>query len=267
MLLKDKVVIVSGIGPGLGIKLATEAAREGARAVVCAARTAEKLDAAEAAIRELGAVAAHCSVLKVPTDITDDAQCARLADATVRQFGRIDALINSAFEHGSFAPVSGGDLSGWLKIYNTNVVGTLQLSQQVIRYMKENDPVGGAIVMINTMATRKPYPGEGGYAASKGAQEVAVRYLAQEVGKYGIRVNSAFMGWMWGVPVQQGIGMMAKMQKTGEEEVLKKIVANIPLGRMSTDDDCARAALMLVSDYAKAITGACLDINGGEYMR
>jgi NAD(P)-dependent dehydrogenase (short-subunit alcohol dehydrogenase family) len=132
--------------------------------------------------------------------------------------------------------------------------------------MKESGH-GGAIVMINTMATRKPYHGEGGYAASKGAQEVAVKYLAKEVGKYGIRVNSAFMGWMWGVPVQQGIKMMAKMQKTSEDEVLKQIVANIPLGRMSTDDDCARAALMLASDYARAITGACLDINGGEFMR
>ena len=267
MLLRDKVVIVSGIGPGLGIKLAVEAAREGARAVVCAARTAEKLDVAEAAIRAIGDSGATCAVLKVPTDITDDAQCAHLADETVRRFGRIDALINSAFEHGAFAPVSGGDLSGWLKIYNTNVVGTLQLTQHAIRHMKENDPAGGAIVMINTMATRKPYPGEGGYAASKGAQEVAVKYLAQEVGKYGIRVNSAFMGWMWGVPVQQGIAAMAKMRKTGEDEVLNGIVANIPLGRMSTDDDCARAALMLVSDYARAITGACLDVNGGEYLR
>ena len=88
----------------------------------------------------------------------------------------------------------------------------------------------------------------------------------EEVGKYGIRVNSAFMGWMWGAPVQQGIKMMAMMQKTSEEEVLKQIVANIPLGRMCCDDECARAALMLVSDYAKAITGACLDVNGGEYL-
>jgi NAD(P)-dependent dehydrogenase (short-subunit alcohol dehydrogenase family) len=261
MLLKDKVVIVSGIGPGLGIKLAAEAAREGARAVVCAARTPEKLDDAEAAIRAIGA---GCAVLKVPTDITDPAQCAHLADETVKHFGRIDALINSAFEHGAFAPVASGDLSGWLKIFNTNVIGTLQLSQQVIGHMKKGG--GGAIVMINTMATRKPYHGEGSYAASKGAQEVAVKYLAKEVGKYGIRVNSAFMGWMWGAPVQQGIKMMAMMQKTSEEEVLKQIVANIPLGRICSDDECARAALMLVSDYAKPITGACLDVNGGEYL-
>jgi len=262
MLLKDKVVIVSGIGPGLGAKLAVEAAREGARALVCAARTPEKLDAAEAAIHELGVA---CEVLKLPTDITDPAQCTRLADEAVKRFGRIDALVNSAYEHGAFEPVESADLDGWMKIFNTNIIGTMRLTQEVIRHMKQQG--GGAIVMINTMATRKPFPGEGAYAASKGAQEVAVKYLAKEVGKYGIRVNSAFMGWMWGVPVQQGIKMMARQQKRTEQEVLASVEANIPLGKMTTDDDCARAALMLVSDYARAVTGACLDANGGEFMR
>lgn len=267
MLLKDKVVIVSGIGPGLGIKLAVEAARAGARGVVCAARTPEKLDAAEAAIRALGDVAGQCAVLKVPTDINDAAQCKRLVEETVRRYSRIDALVNSAYEHGAFEPVAKGDLDGWAKIFNTNVVGTMRLTQAVVAQMKQQDGDGGAIVMINTMATRKPYPGEGAYAASKAAQETASRYLAQEVGRYGIRVNSVFMGWMWGVPVQQGIRMMAKQQGRSEEEVLAAVEANIPLGKMTTDDDCARAALMLVSDYARAVTGACLDANGGEFMR
>jgi NAD(P)-dependent dehydrogenase (short-subunit alcohol dehydrogenase family) len=81
MLLKDKVVIVSGIGPGLGVKLAVEAAREGARAVVASARTTEKLDDAESRIRALGTA---CRVLKVPCDITDAAQCHQVAERTVR---------------------------------------------------------------------------------------------------------------------------------------------------------------------------------------
>ena len=266
MLLKNKVVIVSGIGPGLGIKLAVEAARAGARAVVCGARTKARLDAAEAAIRALGKATAQCEIMKQPTDINDEAQCAALADAVAQRFGRIDVLFNSAFEHGRFAPLETGDLSGWLAVYQTNVVGSLQLSQQVIRHMKTNDPPGGAIVMINTMATRKPYPGEAGYAASKGAQAVAVKYLAQEVGRYGIRVNSAFMGWMWGVPVQQGLQAMARQQQCSVDALRARIEANIPLGGMATDDDCARAALLLASDYARAITGACLDVNGGEYL-
>src|SRR6516225_716972 len=99
MLLKDKVVLVSGIGPGLGVKLAVEAAREGARGVVLAARTSAKLDDAQERIEALGT---DCQVLKVVTDIADRAQCRRLAAKAVEHFGRIDALLNSAFSHGTF---------------------------------------------------------------------------------------------------------------------------------------------------------------------
>ena len=76
MLLKDKIVVVSGIGPGLGVKLAIEAAREGAAGVVAAARSAEKLADAEARVK---AVNPNCKVLKVVTDITKVADCERLA--------------------------------------------------------------------------------------------------------------------------------------------------------------------------------------------
>ncbi|XXA07249.1 SDR family NAD(P)-dependent oxidoreductase [Paraburkholderia sp. A3BS-1L] len=134
MLLNNKVVIVSGIGPGLGMKLAVEAAREGARAVVLAARTAAKLDVAEARIRELNV---DCEVFKCVTDITDRAQCSTLAEATVARFGRIDALVNSAFVHGNFPePVDGADLDGWRAVFDTNLVGTMTITQEVVARMK-----------------------------------------------------------------------------------------------------------------------------------
>ncbi|MFD2272718.1 SDR family oxidoreductase [Undibacterium arcticum] len=120
--------------------------------------------------------------------------------------------------------------------------------------------------MINTQATRNPFPGEGGYAASKGALAVAVKYLAKELGPHGIRANSVYMGWMWGAPVQGYIQQMAAEHNLPEEQLVAPIAANIALGRLPTDDDCAKAALFLVSDYANAITGAALDANGGEFM-
>ena len=109
MLLQDKVVIVSGIGPGLGQELAVLAAAEGAAAVVLAARTPAKLEQAERAIEALGL---DTSVLKVATDIADSAQCQALADATVQAFGRIDVLFNSAFDPGSFEPIEQANLDG-----------------------------------------------------------------------------------------------------------------------------------------------------------
>lgn len=265
MLLKEKVVIVSGVGPGLGGTLALNAAREGARAVVLAARTEEKLLETEKQVRELDT---GCATLTVRTDVCQRDQCDALADATVDSFGRIDALINSAFYHGKFEPVESADLDDWRTIMDTNLLGTMNISQAVIPSMKAQR--AGAMVMINTMAVRRPFVlpigGESGYAASKAALATAVKYLAEELGRFGIRVNSAHMGWIWGKPVQDYVRHSAAQQGVPEQQIIDAITVGIPLGRVSTGDDCANAALFLVSDYAAAITGASLDVNGGEFM-
>jgi NAD(P)-dependent dehydrogenase (short-subunit alcohol dehydrogenase family) len=262
MLLKDKVVVVSGIGPGLGIKLAIEAAREGAAGVVAAARTAAKLEEAEAKIRELGV---KTPVLKVVTDITKDADCANLVKAAVEKFGRIDGLVNSAYFHGDMDYASTAKLDSWLPTLETNLLGTLRLTQAVVPQMKEQKK--GAIVMINTMAARVVPPlGEAGYASSKGALAVASKFLAKELGPSGIRVNTVHMGWMWGAPVEGY--MQWQSQETGVpvEKMKQQIASQIPIGRIPPDEECARAALFFISDYASVVTGATLDVNGGHYM-
>lgn len=262
MLLNNKVVIVSGIGPGLGVKLAVEAAREGARAVIVAARSADKLDDAE---QRIAAVNPACQVFKHVTDITDRAQCQALAAASIQAFGRIDALINSAFVHGDMDYVSSARLDDWAAVFNTNLIGTLKLTQAVLPQMKTQR--SGAIVMINTMATRQVPPlGEAGYAASKAALANAAKFLAKEVGPDNIRVNSIHMGWMWGAPVQGYFEWQAREQQVPVETLTQPIINSIPLRRIPTDTECARAALFLASDYASAITGASLDANGGAFM-
>ncbi|MDR3419326.1 MAG: SDR family oxidoreductase [Nevskia sp.] len=262
MLLKDKVVIISGIGPGLGIKLAVEAAREGAASVVAAARTTAKLDEAEIRIREAGG---KCPVLKCVTDITDRGQCEALAKAAIAKFGRIDALVNSAYFHGEMDYASTANLESWHAVMDTNLLGTLKLTQAVIPYMKERKR--GAIVMINTMAARVVPPlGEAGYAASKGALAVASKFLAKELGPHGIRVNSVHMGWMWGAPVEGYMNWQAKETGVPVEKLVERIASQIPIGRIPPDEECARAALFMVSDYASVVTGATLDVNGGHYM-
>jgi NAD(P)-dependent dehydrogenase (short-subunit alcohol dehydrogenase family) len=260
MLLKNKVVIVSGIGPGLGIELALLAAKEGANIAICA-RTASKLDDAE---REVDALGLGTEVLKVPTDISDREQCSELVRRTVERFGRIDVLINSAYVGGKFEPIETADLDDWRATMDINFFGTMALTQGVIPQMKSQG--GGAIVMINTMVTRVPMPWQGGYGASKGALRVATSHLAKELGGYGIRVNSAFMGWMWGPPVEGYLKHAAKEQGTTVEALRREIAKNIPLGDIPDDADCAKAAIFLASDYSCAMTGACLDVNGGEYL-
>lgn len=261
MLLRDKILIISGIGPGLGVKLAVEAAREGAAAVAISARTADKLDDAERRILE---VQPACKVLKQATDVRDAEQCQRLAQMAHERFGRIDGLVNSAFFWGSPAAADAADLEGWKAVYDTNLIGTMQMTQAVVPAMKAGG--GGAIVNISTMATLKPHTGEAGYAASKGALNVVTKYLATELGPSNIRVNVVRMGWMYGTPVKQHIHYAAKAQGVPEQQIYDSIAASVPLRRLVTDDECARAALFLVSDYASAITGATLDANGGEAM-
>lgn len=262
MLMKDKVVIISGIGPGLGIELALLAAREGAKAVALAARTASKLSDASQQIAALGL---GTQTLEVVTDIAKPEDCKNLIEKTVAAFGCVDALINSAYIPGKFGSWEKWDFDDWRKTMDVNVFGSLNLSREAARVMKDQ-PERGAIVMVNSMVTKNVISAQGGYATSKGALATATRALASELAPLGIRVNSCFMGWMWGANVKGFVEGMAAKSGVDASVVKKGFEKNIPLGEMPTDKECAKGCMFLVSDYAKVITGASLDINGGEYM-
>jgi len=261
MMLENKVVIVSGIGPGLGQELSTLAAKEGASAVVLAARTQKKLDVAEAEINALGL---GTDVLKVSTDISSNEQCLALAAQVAEKFGRIDVLFNSAYDPGSFAPIEHADLAGWRRAMDVNFFGTMQLTQACIPTMKKSG--GGSIVMIATMVEHKPMATQGGYGASKSALRSATKHLALELGGYNIRVNSCHMGWMWGPNVEAYFSWQAQQTGKSQEELIGEITRNIPLGIIPDDGDCAKAAVFFASDYSRVVTGASLDVNGGEFM-
>ena len=109
-------------------------------------------------------------------------------------------------------------------------------------------------------------PYQGGYSVSKSALTAATAQLALELGVSKIRVNSAYMGWMWGPPVENYLIDAAARQGTTVEALAATIAKSIPLGRIPDDAECAKAALFLVSDYAGAVTGAALDVNGGEFL-
>lgn len=258
MLLENKVVIVTGIGPGLGQELAFGAAREGAK-VVLAARTRGFLEEVAGKIEADGGQA-----MVVPTDVSRRDDCEALVAGAVERFGRIDALINSAYTPGSFTPFEKADLDDWRGTMDVNCFGSLLLTQLVVPQMREQG--GGAVVMVNTMVQKKPLPLQGGYATSKGALSTAAKILAKELGAHGIRVNSVCMGWMWGPPVQGYVAGMARHRGVPEETVVGEIVEDIPIGVIPDDADCANACLFLASDHARVITGASLDVNGGEFM-
>jgi len=138
------------------------------------------------------------------------------------------------------------------------------LVQAVLPHMKHRR--GGAIVNVNSQVVHKPLAGQGGYACSKAALACATSYLALECGKYGIRFNSVFLGWMWGPAVAGYFEGMAKELKTTVQALKQNVTDGIALGIIPEDRECAKSVLYLISDYASVVTGASLDVNGGEYL-
>jgi NAD(P)-dependent dehydrogenase (short-subunit alcohol dehydrogenase family) len=257
-LLDGKVAIVSGIGPGLGIELARAFAREGAD-VALGARTESALKEAAGEVEGFGRRAYWKR-----TDITVPDDCRALVEGTIAALGRVDVLANNAFAYPPFVLVEDADLTMWQQTFDVNLFGTLNMCQAVIPPMKAQG--GGAIVNVNSMIQKKLLPFQAGYAASKGALAAATRGLATELGQYGIRVNQTYMGWMWGPPVEGFVNGQAEALGVPKEEVIAGITKDIPLGIIPDDADCANAVVFLASDLARVITGAGLDVNGGEWM-
>ena len=147
-----------------------------------------------------------------------------------------------------------------MKAMNVNALGGLRMAQAVIPTMKAQ--ASGSIVNISTLATRKPFPGEGGYAMAKSALAQMTRHMAVELGGTGIRINTTLMGWLDGVPLQSFFAGMGE----GGEAFRKQRESEIPVGHIPPDKDCAKAVYFLLSDYASEITGASLDVNGGDWV-
>ncbi len=257
MLLEGKTVIISGVGPGMGQSMAKIAAREGAK-VGLGARNKNYLDGVVKDIEAAGG-----NAVAVATDITKSDNCETLAKTVFDRFGSVDGLVNSAYLHGSWATTDKADPAEWAEIYDVNCTGALRMSQAVIPYMKEGG--GGAIVNVSTLATVNPFPGEAAYAASKGALGALTKHMAKDLGGFNIRVNACRMGWIGGAPVYGYIDAQVAAG-ADRDAVIEEITGRIPLGIIPPEEDCAKSVLYFVSDYAKVVTGATLDVNGGQYM-
>jgi len=258
MMLKDKVIIVSGIGAGLGIELARLAAREGAK-VAMSCRTESFLKESEAELKAMGA-----DVIAQPCDIGKEEDCIALAKAVTDRWGRIDGLVNNGTRTLPFELFEKVDLEEWQACHTITLFGALRMSQACVPGMKAAG--GGAIVNVSSMAHKKPLPMQGAYASAKAGLEGATHHLALELGKYNIRVNTARMGWMDGPPVDAYLAGVAQMKGITEDEVRQPIIDGIALGRIPDDADCAKAVMFLCTDWACVVSGAALDINGGEWM-
>jgi NAD(P)-dependent dehydrogenase (short-subunit alcohol dehydrogenase family) len=254
MILKDKVIIITGAGPGMGQAMCRGAAAEGAKVVV----SARSVDAITALAAEINAAGGEA--IAVPCDVAQTDQCHALAKAAIDQWGRIDGLVHSAYYHPDWGSLIDHSIDQVLKALDVIAVGGLRMAQAVVPQMKAQG--SGSIVNISTLATRKPMPGEGGYAMAKGAVNQLTRQLAIELAGTGIRANTALMGWMDGVPLNQ----FFSAQGEAGAAFRAQRASEIPIGHIPPDKDCAKTVYFLLSDYASEVTGAMLDVNGGDWV-
>ena len=243
--LSGKTAIVTGAGRGIGRVIAIGLAESGANVVLCS-RTKAEIDVVADEIRNKGGTA-----LSVATDLTVHEQLENLVDAAVKEFGRVDILVNNAarsFLRGLL------DLreDGWDKCFNTNVKAVWLLSRLVARRMIEQKY--GRIINITTVGAEKAESGMAAYGCSKAALKHLTRCMAREWAPFGINVNAVAPGFtrtdfskpIWSSP-----------------DVERLICQAIPKGRIAEPEDVVGAVLFLASGAANYITGDTLYVDGG----
>jgi NAD(P)-dependent dehydrogenase (short-subunit alcohol dehydrogenase family) len=250
--------VVSGVGPGLGRDVALGLATEGAD-VVLAARRPEKLAEVAKEVTALGRRA-----LEVPCDITDADACAAVARQAMDELGRVDVLVNNAFEGGNHRSFMDSDLDDWRQSMDVNLFGTLTMTKALVPALSASGD--GRIVMVNTMSTQRIKPKYGAYAASKGALATATRTLALELGPLGIRVNGIHPGYIYGDSVEWYLNYQAEKRGVTFQEVYDELAAETCLGYLPPSAEIAGAVVFFASPLAKPITGQALAVNGGHWI-
>lgn len=259
MLLQDKVAVLSGVGEGLGRAAAHLFAQEGC-AVVLVARSAERIRSIAQEVERQGGRA-----IAVPGDVTRGEDCRHIADIAKERFGGTDILVNIAFVLGQTGLLMDTQLEDdhWSDPFEICVKGSLRLTKALLPQIEARK---GAVVMVNTVSTRTYHPQVGVYAIAKGALQTASRMLAEELGPKGVRLNTVTPGYIDGPPLEGAFALWAKQAGSSPQEIREQITAKLPLKYIPTSLDVAHAVLFLASDRARGITGATLDVNGGEYI-
>ena len=255
-LLKDKVIVLSGVGPGLGRALGEEAARMGAD-LVLVSRTASRLEKMATVVESFGRRA-----VVVPTDITDEASRRALVEKSLEAFGRVDCLLNNAFAIPPMDPITQIKPEDLAKANETNVFAPLRLSALFADALSASR---GSIVMLNSCVSFSSQPEYAGYKLSKGALEHLASSLATELGPRGIRVNSVAPSYIYEDVNRGYFDYLAAVEGKTHDQVYAEKAAPTDLKRLASPEEVARATLFLASDLASAVTGVMLNVDCGEF--
>lgn len=251
MRVKEKSIIVTGSGGGIGEGIAKRLAAEGARVIVNDINVAlgEKV---VADIVKAGGTASFFAA-----DVTKSAEVKALVDAAVQRYGRLDVMVNNAGWTHRNQPALDVSEEDFDKCYAINVKSIYLATVYAVPVFRAQG--GGSFINIASTAGVRPRPGLTWYNGSKGAVITTSKSLAAELGPDNIRVNCIN-------PVfNPDTGLSAEFAGGPlDEERMARFRASIPLGRFSTALDVANAALYLASDEADFISGVCIEVDGAR---
>lgn len=250
-------IVVTGAGTGIGRAISLRLAREGAQLALIA-RNQARLEETARAILAAGGKAANVQV----ADIRVQAEVVRAFDKAAAAHGPVHALIANSGIGGPNAP---GTDDRFADLVATNLTGTYHCLRAAQAHLAAG-PATRHLIVIASILARLGVGGYTGYCASKAGLCGLVRALAVELAPQNVQVNAVLPGWVETSMALEGLDGMARAMNTSREEARRIAMSAVPLGRMGQPEDVAGMIAWLLSDDARGVTGASLDINNGAIM-
>jgi acetoacetyl-CoA reductase len=246
--LQDAVVVVTGAGRGIGRAIAEELGHEGARVVVNYSQSKGPAEDLVAGLRQSGSPES----VAIQADVSDPAQAARLIEETVKQFGRIDVLVNNA---GINIDRTMKNLStdDWDKVIQVDLNAYFYTVKAAVPYFLQQK--SGKIINISSITAMRGMFGQTNYTAAKAGIIGFTRSAALELARSNVTANVVAPGYT-----------RSEMYESIPEKTKEGILAQIPLGRVCEPEEVARAVRYLIVD-GDYITGTTLNISGGIYLQ
>lgn len=241
--LEGKIALVTGGSRGIGLATARRMSEAGAKVMI----TSRKKEVLEEAAAGIGGGTAWYAA-----NAGDPEQAAACVAATLERFGSIDVLVNNAGTSPYFGPLAGIDLARAAKTVQLNLTAVLVWTQ--LAYAASMGERGGSVVNVASVGAFSVEPGIGWYNVTKAAVVHLTRQLAAELGP-GVRVNAVAPGLV-------KTDLARALWERGEDAIARRL----PLKRLGTPDDIAKAALFLASDAAGWVTGETLVVDGGAMV-
>ena len=244
--LKNKVVVITGSSRGIGLAIAKQCAKRGARVVI----SSRKADVCEKVRDEI--LADGGEAISVPCNIGEKSHLQALVDTTIAKWNTIDVLVCNAAVNPYFGPLSGIPDDAFDKIMNSNVRSNMWLCNMALPHIAAAG--GGSVIIVSSIAGIKGTRMLGAYGLSKAADSQLARNLAVEWGPKNVTVNALAPGVI-------KTDFAKALYENPETE--KFVTKQYPIGRLGVTDDISGVAIMLASRAGSFITGQTIVIDGG----